>query len=91
MDNINLSNVQPKMPSVVQMAANLGTTFYYAASSMVAGNHQVLATEEETKRRLDICMQCDHYVLEQSRCMKCGCYMTAKTKVQAAKCPVNKW
>lgn len=90
MENINLSNVQPKMPSVVQMAANLGSTMYYAASAAIKTG-VVLASEEESKKRMDICLQCDHLVPEQKRCMKCGCYMTPKVKVQAAKCPVNKW
>ncbi len=42
-------------------------------------------------RRLNICRTCPELVKITQQCKKCGCFMTAKTKYEAAKCPIGKW
>lgn len=48
-------------------------------------------TEEEAQRRLEICKKCPNLIQLTTQCTKCGCYMPAKTKLEAAKCPESKW
>lgn len=49
------------------------------------------ATEEESDRRYSICLECPELVLLTKQCKQCGCFMVAKTKLEAAKCPFGKW
>jgi len=49
------------------------------------------ATEEVSTNRLDICKSCPELIKPTSQCKKCGCFMTAKTKLALATCPLGKW
>jgi hypothetical protein len=49
------------------------------------------ATDEEAVTRLKICKSCPELIKLTTQCKKCGCFMSAKTKLQAAKCPIGKW
>ena len=40
--------------------------------------------------RLDICKTCKYFSKKQT-CKKCGCFMAAKTKLEKATCPLEKW
>lgn len=48
-------------------------------------------TEEEATARFDICKQCPELLGITKQCKKCGCIMTAKTKLAKAECPLHKW
>lgn len=41
--------------------------------------------------RMSICNSCEHLYKPASTCRKCGCFMTLKTKLKFASCPINKW
>jgi hypothetical protein len=41
--------------------------------------------------RLKICKVCPELIRATTTCKKCGCFMTAKTKLEAAACPLKKW
>jgi hypothetical protein len=47
--------------------------------------------ESESKKRLDICLNCDRLFKPTVQCKECGCFMTLKTKIAHATCPLNKW
>ena len=49
-----------------------------------------LATTEVAKDRLDTCKGCPS-LRAGSICSSCGCFMQAKTKLQNATCPEDKW
>ena len=51
----------------------------------------LLMKEEVRKERLSICNECEYFKKELSMCKKCGCNMKLKTKLYAAKCPIDKW
>lgn len=42
------------------------------------------------KRRAE-CDKCEFLFKPTGNCKKCGCWMTAKTKVATAACPIGKW
>jgi hypothetical protein len=44
-----------------------------------------------SKKRLNICRDCERFESFLSRCKECGCFMNIKTKLADAKCPMNKW
>ena len=47
--------------------------------------------EEIAQARLDICKSCEFLIRKTITCKKCGCFMTAKTKLEKATCPIGKW
>jgi hypothetical protein len=75
---------QPTMPSLMRQAANLGGAI---VRHVAAGCPTV--SEEEKGRRMALCLACEFW--SQGRCMKCGCYMAAKTAWAREKCPIGKW
>lgn len=49
----------------------------------------VLKDEATIAERRAACESCDRW--EHGRCLECGCYTWAKTKLKAEKCPLGKW
>jgi hypothetical protein len=47
--------------------------------------------EELGKTRLEVCKACPELIKVTKTCKKCSCFMTAKTKIQGAVCPLGKW
>lgn len=43
------------------------------------------------EERFNICLSCPELISLTTQCKKCGCFMKAKTKLEAAKCPIGKW
>jgi hypothetical protein len=48
-------------------------------------------TEEVANNRMTICRECPELIKATSQCKQCGCFMNAKTKIEAATCPLKKW
>jgi hypothetical protein len=48
-------------------------------------------TEEVANNRMAICRECPEFIKATSQCKQCGCFMNAKTKIEAAACPLKKW
>ena len=52
----------------------------------------VIKVDEEVREsRLAICTDCPHLFKPTKSCKKCGCFMTAKTWLKDAECPIKKW
>lgn len=49
------------------------------------------SSEELEKSRIEICKVCPELIKLTTQCKKCGCVMSAKVKLEAAKCPIGKW
>lgn len=49
------------------------------------------ADKELSETRFEICKACPELINITNQCKKCGCFMAAKTKIESAKCPLNKW
>ena len=49
------------------------------------------ADKELARLRLETCLNCPELIKTTKQCKKCGCLMTVKTKLEAAKCPMGKW
>lgn len=54
-----------------------------------SGINDILSSTELVEKRLKICGTCKHWVA--SRCKVCGCFMEAKARFKALKCPIGKW
>ncbi len=54
-------------------------------------NSENYTSQENAKKRLNICGSCSEFVKVTSQCRKCGCIMSLKTKLEKAECPIGKW
>lgn len=57
----------------------------------IAKGKSAFCSTESTKERLSICRTCPEYISSTSQCRRCGCFMSAKTKLKHASCPLGKW
>lgn len=48
-------------------------------------------TKEKRNERLDICNGCDRLFKATKTCKECGCFMSLKTWLKDATCPIDKW
>jgi hypothetical protein len=76
---------EPSLPSTTQMAKN----FIQSAAKHIQ-NGMKNVSEDIQKQRLAICAECP-FIIENSRCGKCGCYLETKTKWESSSCPIGKW
>jgi hypothetical protein len=70
-----------------QYKKNLGSTRPW---HLLNSNIQYVS-ETKQLERMSFCNNCDHLIKLTSQCKKCGCFMTAKTKLENATCPIGKW
>jgi hypothetical protein len=47
--------------------------------------------QELADYRMSICRTCEHFLQRSQRCSQCGCFMSLKTTLKQARCPVRKW
>ncbi len=75
-------------PSPARQAANLAGSFWAWATSGFR-----MASHEEQRRRMDICVLCENWDSAQGRCRLCGCYLSAKVSMKTEHCPMEppKW
>lgn len=52
-------------------------------------NYAIFATGEEREARRDICLSCEHRVVDQ--CRVCTCFIAPKTALAMEQCPKKKW
>ena len=74
--------------SVTQKAQNAAGAIGRLAKAVFTGS-QISSSPEEVQRRLAICHACEFY--QNGRCLKCGCYMNLKTRLETEHCPIGKW
>lgn len=43
------------------------------------------------EKRYEICESCPRFFKITKQCKECGCFMTIKTKLREAVCPLGKW
>ena len=88
-----------KMPPASVMLKNLLNAGKDEISAIIEKKEPV--TNEEIARRLSVCALCEFYTPNiaelsedqkaQNRCVKCGCYMSLKSRLRSADCPVGTW
>jgi len=54
-------------------------------------NKDNYVSEEISDVRMSICMDCPSLIKLTKTCKECGCFMTMKTKLIKAECPLGKW
>lgn len=80
---------QLKGPGMLEMAKNaIGAAKRFAQSGFA------MASDEEFKRRMEICVSCEFWDsaarMGIGKCAKCGC-TSSKLRLASEKCPLEKW
>ena len=78
------------LPTVKEMAFGLTQAIKDNITNAVT-NGVILASQQTMEKRFSICLGCEFLQPDHSRCLKCGCFMNMKTRLDASKCPVGKW
>jgi uncharacterized paraquat-inducible protein A len=65
-------------------------TFSKAVLTQVASGFPT-ATDEEIKKRAEICSTCPFLNKEEYKCNKCGCFLKYKIPWATSECPLNNW
>lgn len=50
----------------------------------------LLNKETRSQERMAVCQTCSE-LQALNRCRQCGCFMTIKTRIYSATCPLGKW
>jgi recombinational DNA repair protein RecR len=79
------------LPSLPEQGKNLAKFTFEVVQDTVSLTSNPLVPKNEYKERLKICSTCEHFILKNKRCKKCGCYMESKARFSIAKCPIQKW
>jgi hypothetical protein len=54
-------------------------------------NKELFVDKNTQDDRYNICKSCDKFINLTKQCKECGCFMTLKTKLKFASCPIGKW
>jgi hypothetical protein len=57
------------------------------------GSEEAFYADKEinANARLDICKTCPELFTLTNTCKQCGCFMSIKTRIYSASCPLGKW
>ena len=48
-------------------------------------------TDNVAEERYSTCLGCPELLKLTKQCKKCGCFMSVKTRLKNASCPIGKW
>lgn len=57
----------------------------------IAKGNGIFVSSATQQSRMQICDSCEDFNSKTTQCRKCGCFMSAKTRLKTASCPVGKW
>jgi hypothetical protein len=77
-----------EFPPIAQQAYNLLQQAIASGKSLTKDG-KLIADLDLQNQRWAICKTCED--LSEQRCLKCGCIMPFKVKLEEAKCPTGKW
>ena len=87
---MNAENFQALFNEAAKASKSLASTAKKASSSIASGK-KITSTAELAQKRLDICNKCPSLDHKYDRCMECGCFVKAKTRLSFEDCPLDKW
>ena len=87
---MNVESFQVLFDEAAKATKSLAGTAIKASSSIASGK-KITSTAELTQKRLDICNKCPSLDRQYGRCMECGCFVKAKTRLSFEDCPLGKW
>ena len=75
---------------VLHRLKNLSENITDSVGEMSKGKSP-FCSKDSINQRMSLCNACPHFVKTTTQCKRCGCFMSAKTKLKHASCPIGKW
>lgn len=75
---------------VLQQLKGLSDTVVDTVGDMSKGRN-VFCPPDIIQQRMSTCNSCPDFVRSTTQCRQCGCFMSAKTRLKKASCPIGKW
>lgn len=69
---------------------NLSETVADSLSDISKGK-STFVSQDTQQMRMSLCRACPDYNSGTTQCRRCGCFMSAKTKLRHGSCPIGKW
>jgi hypothetical protein len=85
-----MSNPEKVKQELLQKLKGLSETMTDSIGQIAKGK-PVFVESAVQSSRLAICNACPEFIKSTSQCKKCGCFMSAKTRLKVASCPIGKW
>jgi hypothetical protein len=79
----------PEYPPFMKMVRGFAKDVVNSAKR-VGSKLPVIVPKDVAQERYELCQSCPYFT-EESRCEKCGCFMTTKVNLAASECPIGKW
>jgi hypothetical protein len=57
----------------------------------IAKGKTVFVESAVQEARMATCRSCEDFNSKTTQCRRCGCFMSAKTRLKAGSCPIGKW
>jgi hypothetical protein len=57
----------------------------------ISKGKSAFCSKEIVSKRMMTCKSCPEFIASTSQCKRCGCFMSAKTRLKHATCPIGKW
>lgn len=85
-----MNNSDKLKQEVLSKLKGLSETVTDSIGQIAKGKNVFVEATVQTNR-MAICQSCPEFNASTTQCKKCGCFMSAKTRLKVATCPVNKW
>jgi hypothetical protein len=85
-----MSNPNEIKNELLERLKNLSETVTDSFGELAKGNN-IFVEQQIQQTRMSTCQSCEDFNAKTTQCKKCGCFMSAKTRLKTASCPVGKW
>jgi hypothetical protein len=85
-----MSNSKEIKNELMNRLKNLSETVVDSFGEMSKGG-SVFVESTVQQSRMSTCLSCEDFNSKTTQCRRCGCFMSAKTRLKAGSCPIGKW
>jgi hypothetical protein len=85
-----MSNSDKLKQEILQKLKGFSETVTDSIGEIAKGKSMFVESSVQSTR-MAICHACPDFNANTTQCKKCGCFMSAKTRLKASSCPVSKW
>lgn len=79
------------MPIIMDISTRIKNRLAELSANAQDAMSSFVAPEDIVQGRMSICEICPELLPTTKTCKKCGCFMTMKTRLNMASCPLSKW
>lgn len=85
-----MSNPNDIKNELMQKLKGLSETVTDSFGEIAKGNN-IFVESAMQEARMSTCRSCEDFNAKTTQCRRCGCFMSAKTRLKSGSCPIGKW